>query len=77
MIKYEIIIKNMETGKEETFEAIDYIFACIIKKENGINYSDGSFSPSKYLDLTRLHLQMSELILKGFRENIKENKDTK
>ena len=72
MKRYTITIKDNETNKEKEFNAIDYIFACTVKKEKGINYSDASFSSSHYFDLTRLHLQMSELLLKGFRETNKE-----
>lgn len=72
MNRYTIIIKDNKTNEKEEYNAIDYIFACVVKKEKGINYSDGSFSPSYYFDLTRLHLQMSEYLLKGFRENNKK-----
>ena len=72
MKRYTITIKDNETNEEKEFEAIDYIFACNVKKEKGINYASASFSPSNYFDLTRLHLQMSEFLLNGFRETNKE-----
>ena len=75
MKRYTITIKDNETDNEKEYEAIDYIFACVIKKEKGINYSDGSFSSSQYFDLTRLHLQTSEMILQVFRENAKKVKE--
>jgi hypothetical protein len=77
MSRYTITIKDNETNKEKEFEAIDYIFACVIRKEKGLNYADGSFSNSQYFDLTRLHLQTSEMILQGFRENNKKNEEPK